>query len=340
MADEESKADKPASSRTVKKAAKKKPEAKKAARKKTAKKTAAKKAPAATGGAPSEPASPPPAASASGGASRPAPASGAATYSAGDAASTGSGFLPLWGPLTMLIFVVAIFHYMGDDDAKRRGAPATESAARAIAMEPDVDKALSAQSAARPDAGALTKSEDTRSPAADDNVSEALQSVSPEQFAAAIEAARGAAPGPSAPAEEETGAPPADAPIPDMSQNPWAPSPGADAPGGGSAEPPPPPATEQAWAPRQPGYPQPPQPRYPQYGWQQPSQGYAPPQGYPAPGYGQAPAGTYPQPYAGPVPYGAPQPYPAPQPYGAPQPGYGTPQSGYGAPQPYAQPQY
>ncbi|HEX9583389.1 MAG TPA: hypothetical protein VGB36_02670, partial [Gammaproteobacteria bacterium] len=66
MADEENQADKPASPRTVKKAAKKKPAAKKATRKKSGKKTGrkqttVKKAPvSATAETPSEPASPSP----------------------------------------------------------------------------------------------------------------------------------------------------------------------------------------------------------------------------------------------------------------------------------------
>lgn len=345
MADEENQADKPASPRTLKKAAKKKPAAKKATRKKSGKKTGrkqttVKKAPvSAAAETPSEPASPSPGVSSAGAASRPAPAS-AAAHTADDVESAGSGFLPLWGPLTMLIFVVLIFHYMGDGDSDRRRSSVTDAASRTVAMEPEIErpdavaKTTDREPMAAPEAGtdpgALTKSQrDARAPIPEPQVLEALQPVPPEAIAgAAGEAASGTRASPSA----DTGEPSTDMP-PETPQNPWTPTSGADVQTGAITEPPPPPVTEQAWAPQQPGYPQPPQPPYLHYGWRYPPQGYAPPQGYPAPGYGQGPAGAYPPPYGAPAPYGASPPYPAPQPYAAPRPGYG-------APQPYAPPGY
>lgn len=329
MADEESGAGNPpeAGGRENPKAGKK-PASKKSAGKKTAKKTASKPAsvapstPAASEAAstPSVPPEAPPARPAS--PTAPASASSYGRSGSSDGDNMRSGFLALWGPATMLVFVVLIFRFMGDGDADRDVS--AEGATQALLSS----GTQSAGSAPAGSAGDLTQPESTAGPSEPDLSSpgalmDAIRSATPDQITAALEAARSAIrQSPKGSETPVTSAETSDAAAPDSAaappppggfDNPWAPT--GSEPWVTDAEPPPPPSGQQAYSGQQPGYPpaMPPQ-GYGQYGWQpMPPPGYGPPpQGYPPP------QGAYPQqqPYywGQQAPYGGQPPYPPPPP--------------------------
>ncbi len=375
MADEEKTVKNPSATRIAKKTAdsKKKGAAKKTKAGKAAKKVAAGKAPAsAPKASEAQPASPPTGAPAGSAgippSSQPTSPEPAATRpSVGretdDTESMRSGLLALWGPATMLVFVVLIFRFMGDDESSRRGV-AGDQARAVLSAEPEsgavvsqgassedaVEKAVAAVAAEQVQGGGLGSAEpaapaagefaaagsltrgQAAAPASPDALPETVGSQA-ELVAKALQsatsekimAAIAAAQSPAGPAPEPEAT--AYAPAPGMAQNPWAPS-GAGGWGRGAVEPPP--TGQQTWAAAPPAYtPQgvyPPQ-AYPQYGWQpNPTPGYGPPSPYQRPVYPAAPpAGAYQQ-----VPPGAyPQPYYGPQPaapYGSAQ---GYPPPGY-----------
>lgn len=313
--------------------ARKKAKAKKTTRKKAAPLAACKPAPQTTSTAP-EP-KPEPAATARPEAQPSRPAAppetgGSSTYGTGsDSDNMRSGFLALWGPATMLIFVVLIFRFMGEGDVER--SVSAQGATQALLSSGQ-------ESTSGGGAGNLTRPESTAESGSDlsspGGIMDAIRSATPDQITAALEAARAAIKQTPKGSEGEDASPPADGmgvdsaaapPPPGGFDNPWAPS-GSEAWVTG-AEPPPPPSGQWPYPAQQPVYPptMPPQ-GYAQYGWPpMPGQGYGPPaQGqYPPQGYPtMPPQGAYPQqpywgqqqPYGGQPPYGGQQPYPPPPP--------------------------
>jgi hypothetical protein len=374
MADEDKTVENPSATRIAKKTAdsKKKGAAKKTKAGKAAKKVAAGKAPAsAPKASEAQPASPPTGAPAGSGgilpSSQPASPEPAATRpSVGretDTESMRSGLLALWGPATMLVFVVLIFRFMGDDESSRRGV-AGDQARAVLSAEPEsgaavsqgaspedaVEKAVTAVAAeqvqggglefAEPAAPAVGESAGAGSLTRGQAAAPAFPNTPPETAGSQAElvakalqsatsdkimAAIAAAQSPAGPTPEPEAT--AYAPAPGMAQNPWAPS-GAGGWERGAVEPPPP-TGQQTWAAAPPAYPPqgvyPPQ-AYPQYGWQPTPTLGGPPSPYQRPAYAAAPpAGAYQQ-----IPPGAyPQPYYGPQPaapYGSAQ---GYPPPGY-----------
>jgi len=375
MADEEKTVENPSLTGTAKKTAdsKKKGAAKKAKSGKAAKKAAAGKAPASVPKAPKAPkapeaqTAPPPTGAPAGLGDTPSSSQSASPEPAvmrpsvgreGDTESVRSGMLALWGPATMLIFVVLIFRFMGDDESNLRGVAGDPARAVLMSAEPEsgtadsqraspetaVEKAVAAVAAEQVQGGALGSAGATvpaagesagagsltRGQAAAPASPDMLPEISGSQADSVAEALQSATSeeimAATAAAQSPEGT--AYAPAPHTPQNPWAPS-GAGA-WGPSAAAPPPPTGQQTWAAAPPAYPPQgvyPQQSYPQYGWQPiPPPGYGVPSPYQRPAYPAAPpAGAYPQ-----APPGAyPQPYYGPQqatPYG---PGPGYPPPGY-----------
>ena len=275
------------------------------------------------------------------------PAGSGATPSYGESSeseNTRGGFLTLWGPATMLVFVVLIFRFMGTGDAER--AVAERGATQALSSSGQENTGSGSSGDLNQLDSTVESGPNWSSPG---GIMDAIRSATPDQITAALQAARSAmkrTPGESdsadsaSPAAGAEGAGSSAAPPPPGGfDNPWAPT-GSEAWVTG-AEPPPPPSGQQPYAAQPPGYPptMPPQ-GYAQYGWQpMPQQGYGPPaQGYGPPAQGQyppqyyptmPPQGAYPpQPYWGQQPYGGQQPYAGPQPYAGQQP-YPPPPPGY-----------
>ncbi len=348
MADEEHGAGSPSETGGENPEARKKTAAKKTTKKKTAKKAISKPA-AVTASAPAETKSTrTPSAAAEPPPQRPATPSApgsARSYAGGnESENMRSGFLALWGPATMLIFVVLIFRFMGPGDADRGSNLGSADQARIAAGE------RAAADLAASESSEETMAPDLSSPGA---IMEVIRAATPDQITAALQAARSAIT--QSPTGPETGEVSANAaaggkittqgapPSPGGFENPWAPT--GTEPWVAGAEPPPPPSGQQPYSGQQQGYPTavPPQ-GYAQYGWQpMPPPGYGPaPRGqYPPQGYPPMPqqGGAYPQqqqpyywgqqqPYGGQQPYGAQQPYGGQQPYGAQQP-YPPPPPGY-----------
>jgi hypothetical protein len=346
MADEESGADKPPRSGGAENPeAVKKSTAKKKTRKKSPKLAACKPATPAPSTSAVSKAAPTPTVKPGAAASRPAAPAGAGTTptygGSSESDNMRSGFLALWGPATMLIFVVLIFRFMGEGDAER--ALSAQGAAQALlssgqesaatGSDVDVSQPMAAAGASKSDASSSG------------TIMDAIRSATPDQITAALEAARSAIN--QTPSSSESGdgasaaataADSAAPPPPGGFDNPWAPTSSEELVT--TAEPPPPPVGQQPYSASRPSYPSamPPQ-GYPQYGWQPiPHQGYGPtaqgrypPQSYPPMppqgAYSQQPYWGQQQPYAGQQPYGGQQPYAGQQPYG--QQPYPPPPPGY-----------